>query len=90
MSQFYRFALLGDPVAHSRSPAIHAEALRLTGLRGEYKAITADPQVLEETLTDLRSADIHGMNVTMPLSALLSSLPMSLHQRPDWQVRSTP
>ncbi len=67
MSQFYRFALLGDPVAHSLSPAIHAEALRLTGLSGEYKAITADQQILEEALADLRSGDIDGMNVTMPL-----------------------
>jgi len=74
MSQYYRFALLGDPVAHSRSPAIHAEALRLAGLRGEYKAITADQQVLEETLTDLRSGDIDGINVTMPLKRIAFGL----------------
>ncbi|MEE9178560.1 MAG: hypothetical protein V3U46_09035 [Acidimicrobiia bacterium] len=74
MSQFYRFALLGDPVAHSRSPAIHAEALRLTGLRGEYKAITANRQILEKTLADLRSGDIDGINITMPLKRIAFEL----------------
>ncbi|MEE8376400.1 MAG: hypothetical protein V3S26_08790 [Acidimicrobiia bacterium] len=74
MSQFYRFALLGDPVANSRSPAIHAEALRLCGLSGEYKAITANQQILEETLADLRSGKIDGINVTMPLKRIAFEL----------------
>lgn len=74
MSQSYRFALLGDPVAHSRSPAIHAEALRLSGLSGEYKAITANQQILEETLADLQAGDIDGINVTMPLKRIAFDL----------------
>ncbi len=74
MSQVYRLALLGDPVVHSRSPAIHAAALSLSGLTGEYKAITANQQVLEKTLTDLRSGAIDGINVTMPLKRIAFEL----------------
>ena len=74
MSQLYRFALLGDPVAHSRSPAIHTAALSLSGLSGEYKAITANQQVLEKTLADLRSGAMDGINVTMPLKRIAFEL----------------
>ncbi len=74
MTHVYRFALLGDPVGHSRSPAIHAAALKLTGLAGEYKAITANKQVLEKTLADLRSGAMDGINVTMPLKRIAFEL----------------
>lgn len=69
MRQVYRLALLGDPVAHSRSPAIQAAALRLSGLTGEYKAITADREILSKTIDDLRSGVLNGINVTMPLKS---------------------
>ena len=74
MSQVYRLALLGDPVAQSRSPAIHAAALSLSGLTGEYKAITANQQVLERTLASLRSGVMDGINVTMPLKRIAFEL----------------
>ncbi len=67
MSHFYRFLLLGDPVAHSRSPAIHRLALKLTGLEGEYGAVRADARVLGEAVEQLRSGLVDGINVTMPL-----------------------
>ena len=67
MSRFYRFVLLGDPVAHSRSPDIHRVALKLTGLEGDYAAVRADPQILAEAVQQLRSGLLDGINVTMPL-----------------------
>ena len=66
MSEF-RFALLGDPVAHSRSPAIHSAALAAAGLRGAYEAIRADRALLGEAVERLRAGDFHGLNITMPL-----------------------
>lgn len=67
MTRRLSLALLGDPVAHSRSPAIHNEALRLAGLEGEYRAIQADRTALERAVNRLRSGSLHGLNVTMPL-----------------------
>ncbi len=74
MHEPIRLALLGDPVAHSRSPAIHAKALELTGLRGEYRAIRADESILEQAVEDLRHGALTGLNITMPLKAAAGAL----------------
>ncbi len=67
MAGSVRLVLLGDPVAHSRSPAIHGAALREAGLEGDYTAVRADVDVLERTIESLREGTITGLNVTMPL-----------------------
>jgi len=63
----YRFALVGDPVAHSRSPAIHHALLELFGLEGDYTAIRADVAVLGQVVDQLAEGKWSGLNVTMPL-----------------------
>lgn len=62
-----RLALLGDPVDHSRSPAIHGAALRHLGIDGEYQAIRTDTAGLIEAIERIRRGDLTGANVTMPL-----------------------
>jgi len=64
---FYRFAVLGSPVEHSRSPQLHAAMLEIAGLDGEYLAIEADTTTLAEAIAGLRVGRWHGLNVTMPL-----------------------
>lgn len=63
----YHLALLGDPVGHSRSPAIHRILLELSDLEGDYTAVRADRPRLVEAIAGLRSGHWHGLNVTMPL-----------------------
>lgn len=67
MSPPHRFAVLGRPIAESRSPAIHAEALRLANLEGTYEAVDADSDVLANWMNRVRSGEADGLNVTMPL-----------------------
>jgi shikimate dehydrogenase len=67
MSRFYRLVLLGDPVDHSRSPAIHRAALRLADLDGDYVTLRADESALADAVERLRSGSLDGINVTMPL-----------------------
>ena len=74
MPEPIRLALLGDPVAHSRSPAIHTAALAAAGLEGEYRAIRADRAVLERAVDGLREGDFDGLNITMPLKAHAAEL----------------
>lgn len=62
----YSFALFGDPVAHSRSPAIHAAAFAATGLKGTYAAVRIDAAGLGAALEGVRVGDLDGANVTMP------------------------
>lgn len=79
----YRLAVLGDPVAHSRSPEIHRAMLQLAGLEGEYLKIRADVPMLERTVEELRNGSWHGLNVTMPLKARAASLADDLSPRAE-------
>lgn len=70
MSAEIRLALLGDPVEHSRSPAIHNAALHSLGLSGSYEARRSGRTGLLEAIEELRGGVLDGINVTMPLKAM--------------------
>ncbi|MCH7585677.1 MAG: shikimate dehydrogenase [Acidobacteria bacterium] len=59
--------LLGDPVEHSRSPAIHQAALRALGLTGTYVARRTDGDGVVAACVEIRDGALGGANVTMPL-----------------------
>lgn len=61
-----RFVLLGDPVAHSKSPAMHAAAYRALGLGHSYDAIRVGEEDLAGWVGKLRHGEIGGINVTVP------------------------
>ncbi|CAN5784120.1 shikimate dehydrogenase [soil metagenome] len=62
----YRFALAGDPVAHSLSPAMQNAALRESGLEGSYELIRCDADGFRDLVARLRDGEFAGLNVTMP------------------------
>ena len=49
-----RYAVLGNPVAHSRSPFIHAEFARQTGEPVEYARLLCPLDGFETTLSERR------------------------------------
>ena len=59
-------AVLGAPVAHSRSPALFAHWLRQMGVRGHYVPIDVAPERFADTLGILPSLGFRGVNVTIP------------------------
>jgi shikimate dehydrogenase len=61
-----RFALLGNPVAHSLSPAMHKAAYEALRLPHTYEAITTTDEELPERIDELRRAEFGGLNVTLP------------------------
>jgi shikimate dehydrogenase len=63
-----RLAVLGQPVAHSRSPAMHTAALEALGLGGDwsYDAIEVSPDELEPRLRAMPDQGFAGANVTVP------------------------
>jgi shikimate dehydrogenase len=62
-----RLGVLGWPVAHSRSPAIHNAALAALGMSGwHYQRLPVPPALLAETVPALRGAGFLGANVTIP------------------------
>jgi shikimate dehydrogenase len=61
-----RFAVIGDPVAHSKSPRMHAAAFRALGLPHTYEAVRVADSDLPRIVSALRAGDFAGLNVTVP------------------------
>lgn len=68
-----RLVLLGDPVAHSRSPAIQRAALAAAGILGSYEARRADAAGVYRTCAEIRAGTLQGANVTMPHKAVAAA-----------------
>ena len=58
--------VLGYPVAHSRSPAMHNAAFRALGLEWRYVHLPVSPALFEETVRALPASGYAGANVTIP------------------------
>ena len=58
--------VIGSPVAHSRSPRLHAYWLRTYGLAGHYVPMDVAQADLAEVLRALPKAGFVGCNVTIP------------------------
>jgi shikimate dehydrogenase len=61
-----RYAVIGNPVAHSKSPGIHAHFARLTGEDIEYGRLLAPRDGFRETVQRFRAEGGRGLNVTVP------------------------
>jgi shikimate dehydrogenase len=61
-----RYAVIGHPVAHSRSPWIHGRFAAATGQRLEYGRIDAPPEGFAAAVEAFRRAGGRGLNVTLP------------------------
>jgi len=65
-SNFPRVALVGWPVEHSLSPAMHNAAFKALGIDWRYELFPAPPGQLGAAVADLRAGDHQGANVTVP------------------------
>ena len=64
-----RIFVIGDPVAHSRSPQMHNPALQAAGIAAAYARLHVLPAELREAMGLLRAGDFIGTNVTIPHKA---------------------
>jgi shikimate dehydrogenase len=62
-----KLAVIGDPVAHSASPALHRGFLEAAGITGTYEAIRVAQGEAARAIDDLRALGYIGLNVTTPL-----------------------
>lgn len=64
-----RYAVVGQPVAHSLSPQIHAAFAAALGIELSYEAIEAPLDGFAATVADLFDRGYRGVNVTVPFKA---------------------
>ena len=60
------YGILGHPVRHSLSPAMHNAAFEALGLNAVYLAFPVAPERLPEALAGLAAAEVLGLNLTVP------------------------
>ena len=58
-----RFAVIGDPIAHSLSPVLHQEIYRQLRVEAVYKKVYITPDKLSDFMTQ---NELDGFNVTIP------------------------
>lgn len=76
-----RYAVIGQPISHSRSPSIHAAFARQTGQNLVYEAIEIAPASLAAELDRLRGENLLGLNVTLPHKQAVAKLCEQVSER---------
>ncbi len=69
-----RCAVLGAPIAHSLSPAMHRAAYAELGLDWTYEAVEVDESGLARFLGELNAEEWRGLSLTMPLKRVAMAL----------------
>lgn len=76
-----RYAVIGHPVGHSRSPFIHAQFARQLAQSLEYSALDVAPAQLAESVRSFFAAGGRGLNVTVPHKVAALALCRQLSER---------
>jgi shikimate dehydrogenase len=75
------YAVIGNPVEHSKSPFIHARFAEETGERVDYRRLAAPVDRFAETVRALMAAGGRGANVTVPFKLEAHALADRLSER---------
>jgi shikimate dehydrogenase len=76
-----QYAVIGNPVAHSKSPQIHAEFARQTGQNLTYERLLAPTDAFMEAARAFRARGGLGLNVTLPFKGEAFRLATLLSER---------
>ncbi len=68
----YKLGIIGYPLGHSISAAIHEAAMKSIDVDGVYDVLETPPEDLISRLKFLKTQNYHGFNVTIPLKVPVS------------------
>ncbi len=60
------FAVIGHPLGHTLSPALHNHIFSRLSLDADYRALDTPPADLAEVAHQLRQGELEGINITLP------------------------
>ena len=76
-----RYAVIGTPIAHSKSPVIHGMFAEQTEQEVQYEAIEVKAENFDEFVLDFFAAGGGGLNITVPHKERAYSLATNLEPR---------
>jgi|TARA_B100000686_G_scaffold349360_1_gene442596 shikimate dehydrogenase len=69
-----RFAVIGNPVSHSKSPEIHRLFGKQVGIELDYTAIHVDSGGLDQAIRNMQAGGLLGLNITIPFKEKVYAL----------------
>ena len=73
----YKFAVIGYPISHSKSPEIHQLFAKQTNLQVTYNKVQVSRELLSNQIDNLIESGYEGVNVTVPLKEDMFALALS-------------
>ena len=64
--KFKKFAVIGHPIAHSKSPTIHEAFASQFGFDISYEKLDVHPDSFGEKIRELKEDEFVGLNITLP------------------------
>jgi len=83
MAETEKYAVIGHPIAHSKSPVIHRLFGEQTGENINYEAIDVPPEELRNAVTRFVALGGRGLNVTVPHKQAVIELMDALSERAE-------
>ena len=61
-----KFLVIGNPIEHSLSPALHNYWIKINGIKAIYEKLKLNEDELEQIILQVKEKKVNGINVTVP------------------------